>query len=309
MEKIFKPIKISRSSFSAYGDLISTDDINPMDINAGYAKRFDNLANLNTSKNEGKTIVSIFSALKRTFPMQIDMMEKHPLGSQAFIPMKETTFLAFVAPQTDKPNIEEIESFIIPPGTGINYKPGTWHFPLISTENMNFLIVDRQGPGNNLVIEDCCQALGAKVNDMMVGLQGDVGIFSFYATKLMTSGGQGGMFISKNKEYVDAARCLAFGNTRIMFKHILPNCMAPLIVVGTLQTAHAISLEATLSFLGLGLPITEPSLGLLIGNGFEYMYSGDFWISIFPGVALLITVASINLVGDHLRDMFNPRLH
>ena len=112
-----------------------------------------------------------------------------------------------------------------------------------------------------------------------------------------------------NKEYVDAARCLAFSNTRIMFKHILPNCMAPLIVVGTLQTAHAISLEATLSFLGLGLPITEPSLGLLIGNGFEYMYSGDYWISIFPGVALLITVASINLVGDHLRDMFNPRLH
>ena len=112
-----------------------------------------------------------------------------------------------------------------------------------------------------------------------------------------------------NKEYVDAARCLGFGNIRIMFKHILPNCLAPLIVVGTLQTAHAISLEATLSFLGLGLPITEPSLGLLIGNGFEYMYSGDFWISIFPGIALLITVASINLVGDHLRDMFNPRLN
>ena len=111
-----------------------------------------------------------------------------------------------------------------------------------------------------------------------------------------------------NKEYIDSARCLALSNTRIMFKHILPNCLAPLIVVGTLQTAHAISLEATLSFLGLGLPITEPSLGLLIGNGFEYMYSGDFWISIFPGIALLITVASINLVGDHLRDMFNPRL-
>ena len=86
--------------------------------------------------------------------MKIDMMEKHPLGSQAFIPMKETTFLAFVAPQTDKPNIEEIESFIIPPGTGINYKPGTWHFPLISTEDMNFLVVDRKGPGNNLVIEN-----------------------------------------------------------------------------------------------------------------------------------------------------------
>ena len=115
--------------------------------------------------------------------------------------------------------------------------------------------------------------------------------------------------VEMNKEYVDAARCMAFSNARIMFKHILPNCMAPLIVVGTLQTAHAISLEATLSFLGLGLPITEPSLGLLIGNGFDYMYSGDYWISIFPGVALLITVGSINLVGDHLRDMLNPRLH
>ena len=115
--------------------------------------------------------------------------------------------------------------------------------------------------------------------------------------------------VEMNKEYIDAARCMAFSNTRIMFKHILPNCLAPLIVVGTLQTAHAISLEATLSFLGLGLPVTQPSLGLLIGNGFEYMYSGDFWISIFPGVALLITVGSINLVGDHLRDMFNPRLN
>ena len=154
MEKIIKPIKINRSNFATYGDLISAEDINPIDINAGYAKRFDNLADLNTSIDGGKTIVSIFSALKRTFPMKIDMMEKHPLGSQAFIPMKETTFLAFVAPQNNKLEIEKIESFIIPPGIGINYKPGTWHFPLISTENMNFLIVDRQGPGNNLVIED-----------------------------------------------------------------------------------------------------------------------------------------------------------
>ena len=88
MEKIIKPVKISRSNFSLYGDLISTNDVNPIDINAGYAKRFDNLANLNTSKDGGETIVSIFSALKRTFPMTVDMMEKHPLGSQAFIPMK-----------------------------------------------------------------------------------------------------------------------------------------------------------------------------------------------------------------------------
>ena len=153
-EKIFKPVKISKENFTNYGDLISTNNVKPIDINNGYAKRFDNLANINTSKDQGKTIVSIFSALKRNFPMKIDMMEKHPLGSQAFIPMKETTFLAFVAPENNKPEIEKIESFIISPGIGINYKPGIWHFPLISTENMNFLVVDRQGPGNNLVIEN-----------------------------------------------------------------------------------------------------------------------------------------------------------
>ena len=128
METIIKPIKITKANFATYGDLISSDDVKPMDINAGYAKRFNNLANINTSKDRGETIMSIFSALKRTFPMKIDMMEKHPLGSQAFIPMKETTFLAFVAPSGDKPEIEKIKSFIISPGMGINYKPGIWHF-------------------------------------------------------------------------------------------------------------------------------------------------------------------------------------
>ena len=152
MEKIIKPVKISRSNFSSYGDVISTEDINPMNINEGYAKRFDNLANIDTSKDSGKTIVSIFSALKRTFPMKIHMMEKHPLGTQAFIPMKETTFLAFVAPSGESPEIDKIQSFIIPPKMGINYKPGIWHFPLISTENINFLVIDRKGSGDNLII-------------------------------------------------------------------------------------------------------------------------------------------------------------
>ena len=154
MEKIIKQIEINMENFAAYGDLISSDDIKPVNINAGYAKRFDNLANINTSKDEGKTIVSIFSAIKRAFPMKIDMMEKHPLGSQAFIPMKETTFIAFVAPPNDKPEISKIESFIISPGIGINYKPDIWHFPLISTENMNFLVVDRKGVGKNLIIHN-----------------------------------------------------------------------------------------------------------------------------------------------------------
>ena len=152
MEKIIKPVKISRSNFSSYGDVISTEDINPMNINEGYAKRFDNLANLDTSKDSGKTIVSIFSALKRTFPMKIHMMEKHPLGTQAFIPMKETTFLALVAPSGESPEIDKIQSFVIPPKRGINYKPGIWHFPLISKENINFLVIDRKVSGDNLII-------------------------------------------------------------------------------------------------------------------------------------------------------------
>ena len=152
METIIKPIKITRTNFALYGDLISSDDLKSIDINAGYAKRYDNLANINTSIDEGKTVVSIFSALKRTFPMKIDMMEKHPLGSQAFIPMKETTFLCFVAPSGESPEVNKIQSFIIPPKTGINYKPGIWHFPLISTEDTNFLVIDRKGIGKNIII-------------------------------------------------------------------------------------------------------------------------------------------------------------
>ena len=152
METIIKPIEITRKNFSLYGDLISSDNIKPININDGYAKRFDNLANINTSRDEGKTIVSIFSALKRSFPMKIDMMEKHPLGSQAFIPMKETTFLCFVAPPGEAPDISKIQSFIVPPKNGINYKPGIWHFPLISTEDTNFLVIDRKGKGKNLII-------------------------------------------------------------------------------------------------------------------------------------------------------------
>ncbi len=154
MEKIIIPNKITKDNFSSFGDIISTKDVKPIDINEGYAKRFDNLADIDISNDNGKAIVSIFSALKRNFPMKIDMMEKHPLGSQAFIPMKETTFLVLVAPQGDKPDIKMIKSFIVPPGIGINYKPGIWHFPLISTVDMNFLVVDRKGPGNNLIIQN-----------------------------------------------------------------------------------------------------------------------------------------------------------
>jgi peptide/nickel transport system permease protein len=119
---------------------------------------------------------------------------------------------------------------------------------------------------------------------------------------------RGAALVERRKEYVDAARCMAFGTLRILLRHILPNVLPPLIVVATVQIAHAIALEATLSFLGLGMPITSPSLGLLIANGFVYLLSGNYWISFFPGFALLITIVAINLVGDRLRDVLNPRL-
>ena len=154
MEIIINPKTITKENFLKFGDMITTKNIQPININNGYAKRFDNIANLNTTSKNGKTTISIFSALKRIFPMKIDMMEKHPLGSQAFIPMKETTFLTLVAPQGDEPDLNKIESFIIPIGIGINYNPGTWHFPLISTEDMNFLVVDRKGSGDNLIIKN-----------------------------------------------------------------------------------------------------------------------------------------------------------
>ena len=153
MKITINPKHITKKNFLKFGDMITTDNIKPLEINNGYAKRFDGIANLDTSKDDGETTICIFSALKRSFPMKIDMMEKHPLGSQAFIPMKETTFLVFVAPKGEKPNLNEVEAFIVPPGIGVNYNPGTWHFPLISTEDMNFLVVDRKGSGDNLVIE------------------------------------------------------------------------------------------------------------------------------------------------------------
>jgi peptide/nickel transport system permease protein len=110
------------------------------------------------------------------------------------------------------------------------------------------------------------------------------------------------------KDYVAAALSTPLSAARVIFRHILPNSLPPLIVVATIQVANSISLEATLSFLGLGLPVTEPSLGMLIANGFQYMLSGRYWISIYPGIALIILIVAINIVGDQIRDQLNPRL-
>lgn len=113
----------------------------------------------------------------------------------------------------------------------------------------------------------------------------------------------------KEKEYVDAAKVMGFGPIRIMFKHILPNCLSPIFVISTVQIANAIITEASLSFLGLGMPVTEPSLGSLISIGKQYLFSGSWWITLIPGGFLVVLVIVINLLGDFLRDTFNPKLY
>jgi len=113
----------------------------------------------------------------------------------------------------------------------------------------------------------------------------------------------------KKKEYVDSARVLGFGPLRIMFRHILPNSLSPIFVISTVQVANAIISEASLSFLGLGMPPSQPSLGSLISSGFDYIFSGSWWITVIPGVILVVLVLVINLLGDWMRDVLNPKLY
>ncbi len=131
-------------------------------------------------------------------------------------------------------------------------------------------------------------------------------IFAQYAYFARTA--HGAASAERQKDYVEAALSVPLKARRVVLRHILPNALPPLIVVATVQVASAISLEATLSFLGVGLPPTEPSLGMLIANGFQYLLSGRYWISIYPGIALILFIVSLNLVGDQIRDQLNPRL-
>lgn len=119
---------------------------------------------------------------------------------------------------------------------------------------------------------------------------------------------RGSAMAERNREYIEAARALRLGEMRIIFKHLMPNVMPSIIVIATTMVARAISTEATLSFLGIGLPITEPSLGLLISNGYRYLLSGKYWISFYPGIALVVVIVALNMMGDRLRDVLNPRL-
>ena len=119
---------------------------------------------------------------------------------------------------------------------------------------------------------------------------------------------RGSTLVEKSKEYVQAARVIGVSQTKIMFKHVLPNVLGPVLVIATLNIANAIISEATLSFLGVGMPPTQPSLGTLISEGQNYLFSGEWWITVFPGIALIVMVISVNLVGDWLRDALNPKL-
>lgn len=142
--------------------------------------------------------------------------------------------------------------------------------------------------------------LGKGVTNVVIAL-----IIAEWATYARTV--RGTALVEREKEYIEAARMLRLPGWRILFKHLLPNCLAPVIVIATMQVARAIGLEATLSFLGLGASVTEPSLGMLISTGYQYLLTGLYWISFFPGIALLVTIVAINLVGDRLRDVLNPR--
>jgi len=118
---------------------------------------------------------------------------------------------------------------------------------------------------------------------------------------------RGAALVESRKEYVEAARCLGLPAWRIVLSQVLRNCLPPVLVLATVEVAFAIALESTLSFLGIGLPITEPSLGLLVANGYQQLLAGKLWLSVFPGIALLVILASLNIVGDRLREVLDPR--
>jgi ureidoglycolate lyase len=144
--------KISKDNFSKYGQLVSTKDIESQNINEETTKSFYDLVNIEIYGDDKKCRVNIFKSIKRNFPLEINMLENHPFSSQAFIPLQKTNFIVVVAPISSEPDINLIETFLISPEEGINFKPKVWHFPLIATENSNFLTIDKKDSANNIEI-------------------------------------------------------------------------------------------------------------------------------------------------------------
>jgi peptide/nickel transport system permease protein len=155
------------------------------------------------------------------------------------------------------------------------------------------------GVGRQFLPRDQQDSLAIYVIVLSIGLTGWVQ----YARTV-----RGSALVEKSKEYVQAARVIGVSKWRIMVKHVLPNVLGPVLVIATLNVATAILTEATLSFLGVGMPATQPSLGTLINEGQNFLLSGEWWLTLFPGLALVAMVMSVNLVGDWLRDALNPKL-
>ena len=155
------------------------------------------------------------------------------------------------------------------------------------------------GIGRQFVPRDMQDSLALYVIIFSIGIT----LWPHYARTVRSS-----TLVEKSKEYVQAARVIGVSQTKIMFNHVLPNVLGPVLVIATLNIANAIISEATLSFLGVGMPPTQPSLGTLISEGQNYLFSGEWWITVFPGIALIVMVVSVNLVGDWLRDALNPKL-
>ena len=144
--------KISKDNFSKYGQLVSTKDIESQNINEETTKSFYDLVDIEIYGEDKKCRINIFKATKRIFPLEINMLENHPFSSQAFIPLQKTNFIVVVAPVSDKPDLNLIESFHVSPEEGINFKPKVWHFPLIAVENSNYLTIDKKDSENNIEI-------------------------------------------------------------------------------------------------------------------------------------------------------------
>jgi ureidoglycolate lyase len=141
---------LTRQAFAPFGDVIAKTDAPSRTINAGYAERFDPPVRVDTAREGGRTGISLAYAKARVLPMRLELMERHPLGSQVFMPLQPTPFLVAVAAAGTRPSRETIHVFRTRPGNGINYAPDVWHHPLIALADMDFLVVDRAGPGGNL---------------------------------------------------------------------------------------------------------------------------------------------------------------
>ena len=144
--------EVNKENFSKFGQIISTKDIKSESINSDTTKSFYDIVNIEILGNDNQCRINIFEAKKREFPLEINMLENHPLSSQAFIPLQKTKFIVVVAPISKEPDINLLEAFHISHDEGINFKPKVWHFPLIATENSNFLTIDKKDSNNNLEI-------------------------------------------------------------------------------------------------------------------------------------------------------------